>query len=74
MTAVSQALAKADYASFLCHGTWDPAHPDQSGLALAEGQILKVSDLRRLDAPIASTIALAACETAFGILDHFETS
>lgn len=56
-------LPQADYACFDCHGLWNPADPDRSGLVLAGGALLTPTDIRASDMSRCRLAALGACET-----------
>jgi tetratricopeptide (TPR) repeat protein len=56
-------LPQADYACFDCHGLWNPADPDRSGLVLAGGALLTPTDIRTSDMARCRLAALGACET-----------
>ncbi|GEM_PF-2681764 len=59
---VTSMLAQCHYASFLCHGLWDPFDPDRSGLQLADG-MLTVADLRAAGMERCRLAVLAACQS-----------
>jgi len=62
-----QALMKeADWVHFACHGIQDAANPIESGLCLADGRRLKVSDIIALSHPCGGLAFLSACQTATG--------
>ncbi len=63
---VIQALARARWAHFACHGTADPANPSASYLSLYdhERRPLTVSDVARLRLEHADLAFLSACSTA----------
>jgi tetratricopeptide (TPR) repeat protein len=56
-----------EYLSFYCHGKWDRFDPDESGLAMADGQLLTVAMLMSLDLRSYRFVALGACES--GVID-----
>jgi len=64
----------ADWVHFACHGVQDPHDPLSSGLCLADGRRLKLSDIIKLSHPTAGTSRrgggglafLSACQTAQG--------
>jgi tetratricopeptide (TPR) repeat protein len=56
-----------EYLSFYCHGRWDRYDPDESGLAMARGQLLTVGKLMSLDLRSYRLVALGACES--GVID-----
>jgi CHAT domain-containing protein len=61
---VLDALPRCDYACLLCHGEWDPSHPQDSALILGDGERLTFAQLAKLELTRNPLIALAACETA----------
>jgi tetratricopeptide (TPR) repeat protein len=60
-------LARADganYLHFCCHGIYDPQAPFRSGLLLAAGETLTLSEvMSRVRLSRASLVSLSACET-----------
>lgn len=65
---VLKLLTQCTVAVFLCHGHWDPLDPDRSGLSLAGGRRLLLTDLQRLELPNAPLIILGCCESGLGSL------
>jgi len=74
VAAVLENLPRHDYVSFTCHGSYDPANPEMSGLDLAASELgqdgrpqvdrLTVATLRQLPPSRRRLCILAACETA----------
>ena len=60
------ALMQADWVHFACHGIQDAARPTQSGLCLADGHRLQISDIIGLSRPHGGLAFLSACQTATG--------
>jgi CHAT domain-containing protein len=61
--AVLQALPSAQVAHFSCHGGANWSDPEQSGLLMANDEILTVKDLFELHLDGARMATLSACET-----------
>ena len=59
-------MKKADWVHFACHGIQDDASPTESGLCLADGRRLKISDIIALSRPRGGLAFLSACQTAMG--------
>lgn len=59
---VTAAMGTADVVHFACHGFADPAVPLDSGLILADGQVLTVRGLMGMDLRVRLAL-LSACET-----------
>ncbi|KAF8546941.1 hypothetical protein OG21DRAFT_1425842, partial [Imleria badia] len=59
-------MKDADWVHFACHGTQDAKNPTESGLCLADGRRLKISDIVALSRPHGGLAFLSACETATG--------
>ena len=59
-------MKEADWVHFACHGIQDATHPTTSGLCLADGRRLKISDIIALSRPHGGLAFLSACETAMG--------
>ncbi|KAF8549931.1 hypothetical protein OG21DRAFT_1552455, partial [Imleria badia] len=59
-------LKQADWVHFACHGIQDPVNRTESGLCLADGRRLKVSDIIALSRPHGGLAFLSACQTAMG--------
>ena len=59
-------MKEADWVHFACHGIQDPASPISSGLCLADGRRLKISDIIALSRPRGGLAFLSACQTAMG--------
>ena len=59
-------LKDADWCHFACHGIQDIANPADSGLCLADGRRLKLSDIITLSRPHGGLAFLSACQTATG--------
>jgi CHAT domain-containing protein len=59
-------MKEADWVHFACHGIQDSARPTESGLCLADGRRLKISDIIALSRPHGGLAFLSACETAMG--------
>jgi len=62
-SAVLQALPKADVAHFSCHGGANWSDPENSGLVMANDEILTIKDLFELHLAGARLATLSACET-----------
>ena len=65
-------MAGSDWIHFACHGTQDRNNPLDSGLLLADGRRLKLSDVVRLSRPRGGLAFLSACQTATGDEDLCE--
>ena len=61
--AVLQALPKADVVHFSCHGGANWSDPENSGLMMANDEILTIKDLFELHLAGARLATLSACET-----------
>ena len=61
--AVLQALLKTDVAHFSCHGGANWSDPENSGLVMANDEILTIKDLFELHLAGARLASLSACET-----------
>ena len=59
-------MKEADWVHFACHGVQDPASPTSSGLCLADGRRLKISDVIALSRSRGGLAFLSACQTAMG--------
>ncbi|KAF8132583.1 CHAT domain-containing protein [Boletus edulis] len=59
-------MKNADWVHFACHGIQDPGKPTDSGLCLADGGRLKVSDIIGLSRSRGGLAFLSACQTAMG--------
>ncbi|KAF8436583.1 CHAT domain-containing protein [Boletus edulis BED1] len=59
-------MKDADWVHFACHGIQDAAKPTDSGLCLANGQRLKISDIIGLSRSRGGLAFLSACQTATG--------
>ncbi|KAG6371208.1 hypothetical protein JVT61DRAFT_9832 [Boletus reticuloceps] len=59
-------MKDADWVHFACHGVQDAAKPTDSGLCLADGRRLKVSDMIGLSRSRGGLAFLSACQTAMG--------
>ncbi|KAF8129600.1 TPR-like protein [Boletus edulis] len=59
-------MKDADWVHFACHGIQDAAKPIDSGLCLANGQRLKISDIIGLSRSRGGLAFLSACQTAMG--------
>ena len=59
-------MKEADWIHFACHGIQDAANPTESGLCLADGRRLKISDIIALSRSRGGLAFLSACETATG--------
>ncbi|KAF8132591.1 CHAT domain-containing protein [Boletus edulis] len=59
-------MKNADWVHFACHGIQDPGKPTDSGLCLADGRRLKVSDIIGLSRSRGGLAFLSACQTAMG--------
>ena len=59
-------MKEADWVHFACHGTQDSVSPTESGLFLADGRLLKISDIIALSRPHGGLAFLSACQTAMG--------
>ncbi len=63
---VLEAMKKAHWVHFACHGIQDLKTPVQSAFLLANGTRLTLSDIEAVNHPHAELAFLAACETAGG--------
>ena len=59
-------MKEADWVHFACHGIQDTGILAQSGLCLADGCRLKISDIIVLTCPHGGLAFLSACQTAMG--------
>ncbi|KAF8444075.1 CHAT domain-containing protein [Boletus edulis BED1] len=59
-------MKDADWVHFACHGVQDAAKPTDSGLCLANGRRLKISDIIGLSHSRGGLAFLSACQTAMG--------
>ncbi|KAF8436638.1 CHAT domain-containing protein [Boletus edulis BED1] len=59
-------MKDADWVHFACHGIQDAAKPTDSGLCLANGRRLKISDIIGLSRSRGGLAFLSACQTAMG--------
>ena len=59
-------MKEADWVHFACHGIQDAERATQSGLCLADGRRLKISDIIALSRPRGGLAFLSACQTALG--------
>ena len=59
-------MKEADWVHFSCHGIQDDTRPTSSGLCLADGRRLKISDIVALSRPRGGLAFLSACQTAMG--------
>ena len=59
-------MKDADWVHFACHGIQDARDPTESGLCLADGRRLKVSDIIALSRSRGGLAFLSACQTAMG--------
>ena len=59
-------MKEADWVHFACHGIQDSVSPTDSGLCLADGRRLKISDIIALSRPHGGLAFLSACQTAMG--------
>ena len=59
-------MKEADWVHFACHGIQDAVRPTSSGLCLADGRRLKISDIIALSRPHGGLAFLSACQTAMG--------
>ncbi|KAF8129538.1 CHAT domain-containing protein, partial [Boletus edulis] len=59
-------MKDADWVHFACHGIQDAAKPTDSGLCLANGRRLKISDIIGLSRSRGGLAFLSACQTATG--------
>ncbi|KAF8123155.1 CHAT domain-containing protein [Boletus edulis] len=62
-------MKDADWVHFACHGIQDAAKPTDSGLCLADGRRLKVSDIIGLSRSRGGLAILLACQSAMGDKD-----
>ncbi|KAG6373234.1 TPR-like protein [Boletus reticuloceps] len=62
-------MKETDWVHFACHGIQDAKDPTASGLCLADGRRLKVSDIIALSRPHGGLAFLSACQTATGDKD-----
>lgn len=61
-------LHRCTYASFFCHGRWDAANPDGSGLILADGERLTPAEIRAAGMERCRFAMLGACESGLSSL------
>ncbi|KAF8436571.1 CHAT domain-containing protein [Boletus edulis BED1] len=59
-------MKESDWVHFACHGIQDAASPTESGLCLANGRRLKISDIIALSRCRGGLAFLSACQTATG--------
>ncbi|KAF8138812.1 TPR-like protein [Boletus edulis] len=59
-------MREADWVHFACHGIQDAASPTESGLCLADGRKLKITDMLGLSRSRGGLAFLSACQTAMG--------
>ena len=59
-------MKEVDWVHFACHGIQDATSPTSSGLCLANGRRLKISDIIALSRPRGGLAFLSACQTAMG--------
>ncbi|KAF8444059.1 TPR-like protein [Boletus edulis BED1] len=59
-------MKDADWVHFACHGIQDSGKPTESGLCLADGRRLRVSDIIGLSRSRGGLAFLSACQTAMG--------
>ncbi|KAF8443848.1 CHAT domain-containing protein [Boletus edulis BED1] len=59
-------MKEADWVHFACHGIQDAKNPTDSGLCLANGRRLKISDIIGLSRSRGGLAFLSACQTATG--------
>ncbi|KAF8121583.1 CHAT domain-containing protein [Boletus edulis] len=59
-------MKDADWVHFACHGIQDATKPTDSGLCLANGRRLKISDIIGLSRSRGGLAFLSACQTATG--------
>ncbi|KAG6381082.1 hypothetical protein JVT61DRAFT_5479 [Boletus reticuloceps] len=59
-------MKEADWVHFACHGIQDALNPANSGLCLANGRCLKISDIITLSRPHGGLAFIFACQTAKG--------
>ena len=59
-------MKEADWVHFACHGIQDAPNAIRSGLCLADGRRLKISDIIALSRPRGGLAFLSACQTAMG--------
>ena len=59
-------MKDADWVHFACHGIQDDKNPTQSGLCLADGRRLQLSDMIALSRRRGGLAFLSACQTAMG--------
>ncbi|KAF8125428.1 CHAT domain-containing protein [Boletus edulis] len=59
-------MKDADWVHFACHGIQDAEKPTESGLCLANGRRLKISDIIGLSRSRGGLAFLSACQTATG--------
>ncbi|KAF8556914.1 hypothetical protein OG21DRAFT_1520796 [Imleria badia] len=62
-------MKDTDWVHFACHGSQNTADPTQSGLGLADGRRLKISDIIALSRPHGGLAFLSSDETATGDAD-----
>ncbi|KDQ52075.1 hypothetical protein JAAARDRAFT_198503 [Jaapia argillacea MUCL 33604] len=65
-------MGKSTWVHFACHGVQDISNPTDSGLILANGSRLKLSEIINLSLSHAELAFLSACETATGSDDLSE--
>ncbi|TFK45056.1 CHAT domain-containing protein [Crucibulum laeve] len=69
---VLREISSSNWAHFACHGVQDIENPTDSGLILANGDLLKLSEIINLSLPNADLAFLSACQTATGAEDLTE--
>ncbi|TFK45053.1 CHAT domain-containing protein [Crucibulum laeve] len=69
---VLREISSSSWVHFACHGVQDIENPTDSGLILANGALLKLSEIINLSLPNADLAFLSACQTATGAKDLSE--
>lgn len=72
MEGVLDDMEQSDWVHFACHGVQDADSPTDSGLCLANGRRLRLSDIIRLSRPCGGLAFLSACQTATGAVELSE--
>lgn len=63
-------LSSCTYASFMCHGLWDPQDHNRSGLVLARRELLTAGDLRAAGMERCRFAVLGACMSGLASVER----